>query len=287
MLDQDPADPFDGTNSYRQQYTTSWISSTPNDLYMILEQTHGSSDIIAPTATAFPPGGEYTIAQSVALTADEPATIYYTLDGSEPTTSSTTYSSPLSISSTTTLKFFAVDIADNTGAIQTEVYIIQPVLFPVVHMSDTTQTYGLATHSATQAHVEFVSPASELVGKSVDQLTLKLRKTGSPAGLVEVGVFNADLSAKKLFGTVAASSIASTYTDYVFALENELYTIEAGDRIGIRYVDGNSANFIAVMLDRDMADPFDGSNSYRQQFTTSWANYPSDDMYMILRQTHA
>jgi hypothetical protein len=254
---------------------------------MILEQTHGSTDIIPPTVMAFPAGGQYTIAQSVTLSADETATIYYTTDGSTPTTSSSVYSTPLDISTSTTLRFFAVDVAGNTGSIVTEVYTIQPISFPVTHMSGTTQTYGLTTNSAAQSHVEFVSPTSELIGKSLDEITLKLRKTGSPGGTFEVGVFNADLSVKKSFGNMTASSVASTYTDYTFSLSGvELYTIQAGDRIGIKYTDGNSTNFIAVMIDRDPADPFDGNNSYRQQFTTSWANYPTDDMYMILRQTH-
>jgi hypothetical protein len=41
------------------------------------------------------------------------------------------------------------------------------------------------------------------------------------------------------------------------------------------------------MLDRDPADPFDGTNSYRQRYATSWLSYPSDDLYLVLTQTHA
>jgi len=40
MTDQDASDPFDGANSYYQTYTTTWLSSTTKDLYMILTQTH-------------------------------------------------------------------------------------------------------------------------------------------------------------------------------------------------------------------------------------------------------
>ncbi len=46
-------------------------------------------DTIAPTVTANPVSGNYDTIQSVTLTADEQATIYYTTDGSIPTTSST------------------------------------------------------------------------------------------------------------------------------------------------------------------------------------------------------
>jgi hypothetical protein len=41
MLDRDAADPFDATSTYLQVYTTSWLSSTSDDPYMILKQTHG------------------------------------------------------------------------------------------------------------------------------------------------------------------------------------------------------------------------------------------------------
>src|SRR5439155_926728 len=72
-------------------------------------------DTIAPTVSATPPTGKYNSIQSVTLSASEPATIYYTTDGSTPTTSSTVYNSPIEISVTTTFKFFAKDTAGNSG----------------------------------------------------------------------------------------------------------------------------------------------------------------------------
>jgi hypothetical protein len=66
----------------------------------------------APTTTPSPVQGIYSSAQSVTLTCSDPqgpgcGNIYYTTDGSTPTTSSSVYSSPIAISATTTLKFFA------------------------------------------------------------------------------------------------------------------------------------------------------------------------------------
>jgi hypothetical protein len=60
------------------------------------------------TTTATPGGGAYSSSQDVVLTVNDTATIYYTTDGSTPTTSSTVYSGPINISATTTLKFFAI-----------------------------------------------------------------------------------------------------------------------------------------------------------------------------------
>src|SRR2546427_2500718 len=83
-----------------------------------------SQDSLPPTASASPAGATYTSAQSVTLAASEPATIYYTKDGTTPTTSSAVYSSPISIGTSTTLKFYAKDTAGNIGTVVTQVYTI-------------------------------------------------------------------------------------------------------------------------------------------------------------------
>ncbi len=61
------------------------------------------------------------------LTANEPATIYYTTDGNDPTISSTQYTVPIVISADTILKFFAVDTAGNPSGIYTETYTIDTI----------------------------------------------------------------------------------------------------------------------------------------------------------------
>jgi hypothetical protein len=83
-----------------------------------------SPDSTSPTVTATPPGGSYFSAQSVTLSADEPSTIYYAMDGSDPTSSGLVYSAPIMIAQNTTLKFFAEDTAGNSGTVVSIVYLI-------------------------------------------------------------------------------------------------------------------------------------------------------------------
>jgi chitobiase/beta-hexosaminidase-like protein len=86
-------------------------------------------DTVAPTVSASPAGGIFTAPQSVVLTASEPATIFYTTDGTTPTTLSTSGASPVTVSipGSATLKYFAKDLAGNVGAVASQVYQIGAV----------------------------------------------------------------------------------------------------------------------------------------------------------------
>nr|QKW93813.1 hypothetical protein [Vitiosangium cumulatum] len=89
-------------------------------------------DRVKPTVAASPAGGTYTSARSVTLTCTDEAggsgcaSIHYTTDGSVPTASSATYTSALTVSANTTLKFIALDKAGNESSVQTETYVIDP-----------------------------------------------------------------------------------------------------------------------------------------------------------------
>ncbi|GFO59567.1 hypothetical protein GMST_18920 [Geomonas silvestris] len=75
------------------------------------------TDTTAPVSSTTVAAGTYAGSVTVGLTANEPATIYYTTDGSIPTTASTIYTAPIVLASsaaaTLTVKFFAVDKAGN------------------------------------------------------------------------------------------------------------------------------------------------------------------------------
>lgn len=80
-------------------------------------------DTQAPLSAVDIPTGNYATAKMVTLFSDDPiAKIYYTLDGTEPTTSSALYTGQLDINVNTTLKYFAIDPAGNKSQTKTEVY---------------------------------------------------------------------------------------------------------------------------------------------------------------------
>jgi nitrite reductase (NO-forming) len=162
--------------------------------------------------------------------------------------------------------------------------------FPVTHMSNTTASAGYGVYAQKPARAEYVTNSSQLVGDKIDYIALKLKRVGTINGTAEVGILNEDLSVKKLFGTLDVSALATTYTDYEFKLTgDELYQIEEGDRIGIKYEGGgfNETSWVSVMLDLDPADPFDGANSYLQyHYQGAWRQSPDIDLHAVLKQTH-
>ena len=81
-------------------------------------------DTTAPTAKSNTPSGYYNTTKNVTLSMSESGNIYYTLNGTTPTTTSTLYTIPLTINSTTTLKFLAVDLAGNKSPVYTQTYTI-------------------------------------------------------------------------------------------------------------------------------------------------------------------
>ncbi|MED3912667.1 chitobiase/beta-hexosaminidase C-terminal domain-containing protein [Peribacillus simplex] len=80
------------------------------------------ADTTVPVLTISPGAGTFVTSQSVTMTTNETAEIFYTTDGTTPTTASPKYSAPVTVSATTTVKAFAKDTAGNNSAVQTAVY---------------------------------------------------------------------------------------------------------------------------------------------------------------------
>ena len=78
--------------------------------------------LLPPTFTVA--GGTYYAAQTVTLEATTGATIYYTTDGTTPTTASTEYTAPIAVNATTTIKAIAV-LGSETSSVASAAYTIR------------------------------------------------------------------------------------------------------------------------------------------------------------------
>ncbi len=86
---------------------------------------------VAATPWFSPPAGTYTAAQSVTITDAAPgAAIYYTTNGTTPTTSSTKYTGPISVKSTETIEAIAIASGYGDSAVGSSKYTIKVVIPP-------------------------------------------------------------------------------------------------------------------------------------------------------------
>ena len=108
------------------------------------DETKVASVTSSVTGTEVKAGTEVTL-----TTATEGATIYYTVDGTEPTAESTVYSAPIAINANTTIKAFAVADGLEDSDVETFVYtIIQPKTIAEVrsmNVGDYALTTGIVT----------------------------------------------------------------------------------------------------------------------------------------------
>lgn len=132
----------------------------------------------AATPTFSPPGGSYSIAQSVSIsTLTGGATIYYTTDGSTPTTTSTIYTGPIAVGVNQTLKAIATAPNFLQSAVATASYTITPLtaLWPDPLPNGTVGTaYGPFTLTATGGtppYTFFVSTGTLPAGLSLNPAT--------------------------------------------------------------------------------------------------------------------
>lgn len=83
------------------------------------------NDTTVPTVKANIKGGFYYYSPlTINLTSDKPSKIYYTLDGTNPTKLSSVYNDTITINTSKTLKFMAVDTAGTLSQVYSEKYLI-------------------------------------------------------------------------------------------------------------------------------------------------------------------
>jgi chitodextrinase len=160
-------------------------------------------DTVAPTVTIQPVTGTYNSTQSVQITSNE-GTIYYTTDGTTPTTSSTVYSGAISVSSTKTIKYLVVDAAGNqtTGSATYTIDVTSP---------DSVTNLSVGTVTSNTMPVTWTAPLANDVSK--------YEVAYSSDGGTNYTIATSSLSAPATSYTVTGLTLATTYTVRVVAID--------------------------------------------------------------------
>jgi hypothetical protein len=102
-----------------------------------------------PAVTFLPAAGTYTVAQKVTLSdTDKSAKIYYTVNGSTPTASSTLYAGPITVGASTTIKAIAVGLKLNSN-VSTAAYAIQAAGSTINFANGFSSVAGLTLNGST------------------------------------------------------------------------------------------------------------------------------------------
>ena len=149
-------------------YTYIGLRSSSGAIYLTEIQITWESQTISTVATPTfsPAAGTYNSAQSVTLScATTGATIHYTTDGSIPSESSATYSSAISVSSTTTIKAIAVKSGMNNSEVASATYTIAtPCTITFNPGAGTCGTPSMSGVSGSSITLPTATPSTECAG---------------------------------------------------------------------------------------------------------------------------
>ena len=104
------------------------IFNSANQVQLLLTGTTPNSSSVTASPTFTPGSGTFVTSQLVTISAASGATIYYTTDGSTPTTSSPVYHNPITVTATTTVNAIAVGSGLTASPVATATYTFNPYL---------------------------------------------------------------------------------------------------------------------------------------------------------------
>ncbi len=202
-------------------------------------------DTVPPLITSNPVGGNYDSEQFITLTANEESTIYYTLDGTTPTEASSVYSSPIPISTTTTLKYFAKDITGNSSEVETQIYTINILALLDSDSFDRTNSDVVGNTSEGRVWTE-VANTNNVWGIRSDKLEF-LNKVADGKLVADFGVPDCTIEVTITKRTATNSNqIVGRWNasdDYILIQDNDVFHFTGGWNI-LTPITGVDARFV-------------------------------------------
>ena len=147
-----------------------------------------------------PSGGNYTSAQSVTITDSvSGANIFYTIDGTAPTTASKAYTGPITVSANTTINAIATTSGYANSAVATASYTIAPLLAP--------PTFSPASEV-------LVSPTSITISAAAGATIYYTTDGSLPPSSLTTSVYSGPITVSKVT-TINAVAVLGTQTSAV------------------------------------------------------------------------
>lgn len=193
--------------------------------------------ITASAPTFSPAGGSYGTAQQVTLSSSTPgATIHYTINGSNPTTSSTPYNGAITVSSGTTIRAIAVANGTTTSLVSSAAYVIGAVSAPTFNpiAGPYTGTVNVTLSSGTSGASIYYTKDGSTPSESKTRYTGSIPVTESDTILavaVANGMASSSVSSAAYIITAVAPTFSVTSGSYPNAISLVLSTPTPGAKI--------------------------------------------------------
>ena len=202
-------------NSSGYEIVTAYAAETGYQQSGYLQSVITLTQSVTVTPVFSPAAGIYHTTQSVAIS-DTTAnvTIYYTTDGSQPTTSSAIYSGPITVASTETLNAIAVATGFTNSSVASAAYTISPPVAPAITWPTPGPiTYGTPLGSA-QLNATTTVPGTFVYSPAVGTIFTpgqqKLQVTFIPTDTTDYTTAMASVSLTVKTGNAILSSVASS-----------------------------------------------------------------------------
>ncbi|MHA7207947.1 fibronectin type III domain-containing protein [Arthrobacter sp. MDT1-65] len=145
------------------------------------------TDTTAPTVSASPGGGTFSVAQKLTLSASEAGSdIYYTLDGTDPVSGdasapgSTLYTGPVDVAETSTFTFAAIDPSGNVSGNGSVAFVITNDPVPAAPAFAAAPRAGQGTAEVSWAAPDPGAPGLTITGYTVQAYTADGAAFGAP-----------------------------------------------------------------------------------------------------------
>ncbi len=208
----------------------------------------GNSTVSAPLQTTATPaiapaGGTFTSAQSVTITdATAGASIYYTTDGTTPSSGSTKYTSAISVASSETIKAIATAVGENNSTVASETFTINittptaatPVISPAggtftaaqsVTITDSTANsviyYTSDGSTPTTSSTKYTAAISVSTSETINAIAAASGYNNSSVASAVFTINAIDLGTLTVPGTTYQYQITNAFSDMVLGISGQ------------------------------------------------------------------
>ena len=182
-----------------------------------------------PTPTFSPVAGSYASSQTVTITSVGATAIYYTTDGSTPTTGSTLYTGPITVSTSETIKALATAIGYNNSAIGSAAYVIGYQFFKTITIQASQVASNLVNFpvlfAGTYAYLATVPNGGGVQSSSGYDIILSTTNNPNGSGIIPFERRNYNPVTGAVIFHVLASALSSSVNTVLYVLYGNSFIV--------------------------------------------------------------